>query len=237
MNVAVLANLKKNAPVHPLISDHAWDELDSETTVHAIISALESAGHHAIFLEGNLSLVEKLPALKPDLCFNICEGHWGDSRESHIPSILEMLRIPYTGSRVQTNAISLDKTLTKRIKKRGRDFERAIDGGYLDLLSKAYNDFFFHYDETPLLVVNASDIDLAAPEDAEALVQVIRRHRKGMQHYVPLGTRSLALNRMRSPWNRSRSGICQVSRIKRGCQGSAIHPSGLRTMTNRSGPC
>jgi deoxyguanosine kinase len=80
--------------------------------------------------------------------------------------------------------------LASRIRKRGRDFERGIDGGYLDALSKAYNDFFFHYDETPLLVVNASDIDLAAPEDAEALVQVIRRHRKGMQHYVPLGTRT-----------------------------------------------
>jgi hypothetical protein len=39
-------------------------------------------------------------------------------------------------------------------------------------------------------VVNASDIDLASADDAEALVQVIRKHRKGIQHYVPLGTRT-----------------------------------------------
>jgi deoxyadenosine/deoxycytidine kinase len=82
------------------------------------------------------------------------------------------------------------EVLAGRIRKRGRDFERGIDPGYLEALAKAYNDFFFHYDDTPLLVVNASDIDLAAPEDAEALVQVIRRHRKGVQHYVPLGTRT-----------------------------------------------
>ena len=49
----------------------------------------------------------------------------------------------------------------------------------------------FHYDGTPLLVVNASDIDLqGSAEDVEALLAVIRRHRKGTQHYVPLGTRT-----------------------------------------------
>jgi deoxyadenosine/deoxycytidine kinase len=82
------------------------------------------------------------------------------------------------------------EVLLARIKKRGRDFERGFDAGYLEALAKAYNDFFFHYDDGPLLVVNASDVDLSAPEDQEALVQVIRRHRKGIQHYVPLGTRT-----------------------------------------------
>ncbi len=82
------------------------------------------------------------------------------------------------------------EVLHSRIRKRGREFERHVDAGYLEALAKAYNDFFFHYEETPLLVVNASDIDLTAPEDGEALVNVIRRHRKGTQHYVPLGTRT-----------------------------------------------
>jgi len=115
LSVAVLANLKKNAPSYPGMPAHAWDELDSEATPNAIISALEAAGHRATFLEGNLSLVEKLPALKPDICFNICEGHWGDSRESHVPSILEMLRIPYTGSGVLSLALTLDKPTAKRV--------------------------------------------------------------------------------------------------------------------------
>ncbi len=80
--------------------------------------------------------------------------------------------------------------LLARIKKRGREFERHFDAGYLESLSKAYKSFFFHYDETPLLVVNASDIDLESEEDLTALVNVIRKHRKGTQHYIPLGTRS-----------------------------------------------
>jgi deoxyguanosine kinase len=81
--------------------------------------------------------------------------------------------------------------LLARLRKRGRDYERSIDAPWLDGLARAYNDFFFHYDETPLLVVNASDIDLEGnPEDVEALLAVIRKHRKGRQHYVPLGTRT-----------------------------------------------
>jgi D-alanine-D-alanine ligase len=114
-NVAVLANLKQNAPVYPGMSPDAWAELDSPTTIQAICTALETGGHRATFLEGNLSLVETLPRLKPDICFNICEGHWGDSRESHVPAILEMLRIPYTGSGVLTLALTLDKPMTKRV--------------------------------------------------------------------------------------------------------------------------
>ena len=81
--------------------------------------------------------------------------------------------------------------LLHRIKKRGRPYERQIDPEYVDQLATAYNDFFFHYEETPLLVVNTSDIDLVGSEaDVEALATVIRRHRKGVQHYVPMGTRT-----------------------------------------------
>jgi deoxyadenosine/deoxycytidine kinase len=81
--------------------------------------------------------------------------------------------------------------LLHRIKKRGRPYERQIDPAYVEALATAYRDFFFHYDDTPLLVVNASDIDLVdSKEDLEALLAVIRRHRKGTQHYVPLGTRT-----------------------------------------------
>lgn len=115
LNIAVLANLKQNAPHYDGMPADAWADLDSPTTVEAICAALEAAGHRAVFLEGDLSLVERLPKLKPDLCFNICEGHWGDSREAHVPAILEMLRIPYTGSGVLTLALTLDKPMTKRV--------------------------------------------------------------------------------------------------------------------------
>ena len=83
------------------------------------------------------------------------------------------------------------EVLLQRIRRRGRDYERSMDAAWLEGLAKAYNDFFFHYDEGPLLVVNASDVDLEGnPDDLEALLAVIRKHRKGTQHYVPLGTRT-----------------------------------------------
>jgi len=73
LNVAVLANLKKNAPHYDGMPADAWADLDSDVTVNAITAALASRGHRVTFLEGNLSLAETLPRLKPDICFNICE--------------------------------------------------------------------------------------------------------------------------------------------------------------------
>jgi deoxyguanosine kinase len=80
--------------------------------------------------------------------------------------------------------------LLSRVRRRGREMERRLDADYLDRLSTAYNDFFFHYDDAPLLVVNTSDIDLlGSAADGDALLNVIRRHRKGTSHYNPSGGR------------------------------------------------
>lgn len=80
--------------------------------------------------------------------------------------------------------------LLARIKKRGREFERKFDPNYLEGLCKAYNDFFFHYADTPLLVVNTSDIDFVNnPADLEDLLSVVRQTRKGTVHYQPLPSR------------------------------------------------
>jgi D-alanine-D-alanine ligase len=115
MRVALLANLKKNAPTWPGISPDQWDDLDSEETIEAILNALRQGGHEAEFLEANLALVDELPKFAPDICFNIAESYWGDSREAQVPALLEMLRIPYTGSRVLALALALDKPMTKRV--------------------------------------------------------------------------------------------------------------------------
>lgn len=80
--------------------------------------------------------------------------------------------------------------LLSRIKKRGREFERKFDAQYLEELVKAYNDFFFHYSATPLLVINTSDIDFVNNEaDLENLLKVIRTTKKGTQHYIPLASK------------------------------------------------
>ena len=113
--VALLANLKKNAPFFEGMAQDQWDDLDSEKTITSLVEAIRAGGHTCEFLEGSLSLVTTLETFKPDICFNICEGHFGDAREAHVPSILEMMRIPYTGSKVLTLALSLDKPMTKRV--------------------------------------------------------------------------------------------------------------------------
>jgi len=115
LKVAVLANLKKNAPHWEGMPEDRWDDLDSEKTIDAIVEALRSGGYISEFMEGDTNLFNILPKFQPDICFNLCEGHFGDSREAQVPAILEMLRIPYTGSRVLSLALALDKPMTKRI--------------------------------------------------------------------------------------------------------------------------
>jgi D-alanine-D-alanine ligase len=115
LKVAVLANLKNNAPHWEGMPEDQWDDLDSEKTVNAILEALRTNDYVCEFFEGDRTLLTTVPKFKPDICFNICEGHFGDSREAQVPAILEMLRIPYTGSRLFTLALALDKPMTKRI--------------------------------------------------------------------------------------------------------------------------
>jgi D-alanine-D-alanine ligase len=113
--VALLANLKKNAPHFEGMSEDQWDDLDSEKTTDALIDAIRAGGHICEFLEGDATLVDTVRKFNPDICFNICEGHFGDAREAQVPAILEMLHMPYTGSKVLTLALALDKPMTKRI--------------------------------------------------------------------------------------------------------------------------
>lgn len=117
--VAVIANIKEhkdgiNFPV-PGVADDISADFDHIETINAIRAAIETDGHQTVFLQANRDLPYSLKEVKPDICFNIAEGLGGDAREAQVPALLELLRIPYTGSRVMANAISLDKTLTKRI--------------------------------------------------------------------------------------------------------------------------
>jgi len=80
--------------------------------------------------------------------------------------------------------------LKERIRKRDREYEKTISLKYLEQINQAFNDFFFHYTETPLLVINASYIDFVhVPSDLDELVLEIERMEKGTKYYVPLGSR------------------------------------------------
>ena len=114
--VAVLANIKVDGQALPTgVPPDAFADFDHIETIDNIRAAIETDGHTTTFIPADEELPFALRKYKPDICFNIAEGLGGDAREAQVPALLEMFHIPYTGSRVLTNAISLDKTLTKRI--------------------------------------------------------------------------------------------------------------------------
>lgn len=90
-------------------------EYDPPHTIELIKHGILATGHEYIFIEADENFVENLKALEPDLVFNRAEGLKGDSRESHVPAMLEMLGIPYVGSNVLTTAICLNKAWTKKV--------------------------------------------------------------------------------------------------------------------------
>jgi deoxyguanosine kinase len=76
--------------------------------------------------------------------------------------------------------------LTERLRKRNRDFERDISIDYLERIAAAYRDFFFYYDEAPLLVIETSEIDFVADSsDLRDLLHEIEQVGQGTQHFVP----------------------------------------------------
>jgi deoxyguanosine kinase len=80
------------------------------------------------------------------------------------------------------------EVLLERIKRRGRAFEKNFDADYLKRLAAAYNQYFFHYSDTPLLVVDTSDVNIVdCEEDLHDLIRRILNHRGGVQFYKPLG--------------------------------------------------
>jgi deoxyguanosine kinase len=82
------------------------------------------------------------------------------------------------------------EVLYKRVKKRDKKYERSVTFDYLTEVAQAYNQFFFHYDETPLLVVNTSEIDfVASSKDLADLIKEINNMGSGTQHFIPLGSR------------------------------------------------
>lgn len=92
-------------------------DFDDPETTHWQIKYLKNLGYKVIPIEADETAYFKLYKIKKkiDLVFNISEGIYGLDREAQMPAILEMLKIPYLGSRPLTQAIVLDKAKTKEI--------------------------------------------------------------------------------------------------------------------------
>jgi deoxyguanosine kinase len=68
--------------------------------------------------------------------------------------------------------------LQERVKRRGVDFERSMDAGYLQRLANSYSEFFHRYEAAPLLIVNTSNLNFAQSEaDFELLVERVSKMR------------------------------------------------------------
>lgn len=79
------------------------------------------------------------------------------------------------------------EVLLQRIKSRNIPYEKEIALEYLKRLTEAYNYYFFHYDQSPLLVVNTSEIDFVKrKEDLDQLLREIKKMRKGTWYFTPM---------------------------------------------------
>jgi D-alanine-D-alanine ligase len=98
-------------------------EVYNPETVNKVAAALESGGHNVEVIDGNMKVIEQLQNFMPKvidgeqmgMVFNMAYGIQGESRYTHIPSMLEMLGIPYVGSSPSGHALALDKVITKII--------------------------------------------------------------------------------------------------------------------------
>jgi len=96
--------------------EDALEEYDSPETVEAITAVIESLGHSVTSLGGGKEFIVNILENEVDFVFNFCDGLGNyKSREAQVPSVLEMLGVPYSGSDPQCLAICLDKPLTKTL--------------------------------------------------------------------------------------------------------------------------
>lgn len=97
-------------------TDDRQEEFDSPETIDALAKVFTSLGHRVTKLGDGRPLIQKLLADPPDFIFNFAEGRGTSrSREAWVPSLLEMLGIPYSGSDPLTLAVTLDKPVAKTL--------------------------------------------------------------------------------------------------------------------------
>jgi len=76
--------------------------------------------------------------------------------------------------------------LMENIKGRGRQYESDMDWNYIDALNQIYNEFFFRYDKSPLLIINTNDIDFVNDKnDLKEILEIIQKPINGTKYYNP----------------------------------------------------
>ena len=76
--------------------------------------------------------------------------------------------------------------LMKNIRQRGRSYESNVSESYIESLNQVYNQYFLQYNQTPLLIINATEIDFVHnQDDLEDLIETIRQPITGTKFYNP----------------------------------------------------
>ena len=76
--------------------------------------------------------------------------------------------------------------LISNIKKRGRQYEKNIDWSYIDALNQIYNEFFFKYEKSPILIINTNDIDFVNDaKDLNEILSIVQKPVHGTKYYNP----------------------------------------------------
>lgn len=103
-----------NGSLSPEPSEDRYAEWDTPETIEAVRAALAEV-HQVTMIEADEDFFETVRRVRPDIVFNIAEGLNGVSREAQVPAMLDMLRVPYSGSDPLTLAVCLDKSRAKEI--------------------------------------------------------------------------------------------------------------------------
>lgn len=121
MKVAIIYNHDMSSVINKFGMQNK--EMYNPKTIRLIADALEQNGHNVKVIDGNMTVIDQLTEFMPrvlegermGMVFNLAYGIQGESRYTHLPSLLEMLGIPYVGSTPSGHALALDKVITKII--------------------------------------------------------------------------------------------------------------------------
>lgn len=115
MNIGMTFDLKTEYVFKSGDPQDANAEFDHPDTIAVMAEAISAEGHQVLRIGSAEQLLRGLQKLKVDFVFNIAEGLSGRNREAQVPVLLEMKGLPYSGSDGLTQALTLDKVMTKKV--------------------------------------------------------------------------------------------------------------------------
>lgn len=122
MKIAIVHNSGRDGVIHQFRKP--CPEKYGARTIRRVIEALQQDGHEVALLEGDISLLAELKRFVPaspidgqpsGLVLNLAYGIQGESRYTHVPAMLELAGVPYTGSAPLGHAVALDKAVAKEL--------------------------------------------------------------------------------------------------------------------------